>query len=106
MNFTGKSMLITGASGFIGSFIVERALAEGAEVWAAMRPTSSRRYLRDSRIHFIELDLNHADRLQQQLQAFLQQNGKGWDYVYMLPAPPNAATPPTSLPPTHKARKI
>lgn len=81
MNFTGKSMLITGASGFIGSFIVERALAEGAEVWAAMRPTSSRRYLRDSRIHFIELDLNHADRLQQQLQAFLQQNGKEWDYV-------------------------
>lgn len=81
MNFTGKSILVTGASGFIGSFIVERALAEGAEVWAAVRATSSRRYLRDARIHFIELDLNHADRLQRQLQAFRDQNGRGWDYV-------------------------
>ena len=35
-------ILITGASGFIGSFLVERALALGMETWAAVRPTSSR----------------------------------------------------------------
>ena len=48
------NILITGASGFIGSFIVEEALQRGLEVWAAVRSTSSRRYLNDGRIHFIE----------------------------------------------------
>ena len=32
-------ILITGASGFIGSFIVEEALRRDMEVWAAVRPT-------------------------------------------------------------------
>ena len=62
-------ILITGASGFIGSFIVEEALRRGMEVWAAVRATSSRQYLQDERIHFIELDLAHPDTLRQQLQG-------------------------------------
>lgn len=75
-------ILITGASGFIGSFMVERALAEGMEVWAAVRPTSSRRYLQDGRINFIELDLADSTHLHQQLDEHLQaQNGRSFDYV-------------------------
>ena len=75
-------ILITGASGFIGSFMVERALAEGMEVWAAVRPTSSRRYLQDGRINFIELDLANSTHLHQQLDEHLQaQNGRSFDYV-------------------------
>ena len=35
-----SKILITGASGFIGSFIVEEALDRGMEVWAAVRRTS------------------------------------------------------------------
>ena len=62
-------ILITGASGFIGSFIVEEALRRDMEVWAAMRPTSSKRYLQDERIHFINLDLSDPERLKQQLQG-------------------------------------
>ena len=62
-------ILITGASGFIGSFIVEEALRRGMEVWAAVRATSSRQYLQDGRIHFIILDLDSPDRLRQQLQG-------------------------------------
>ncbi len=61
-------ILITGASGFIGSFIVEEALRRDMEVWAAVRPTSSKRYLQDERIHFINLDLSDPERLKQQLQ--------------------------------------
>ena len=34
-------ILVTGASGFIGSYIVEEALRQGMETWAAVRPTSS-----------------------------------------------------------------
>ena len=33
-------ILVTGASGFIGSYIVEEALRQGMETWAAVRPTS------------------------------------------------------------------
>jgi len=80
MDLHGKSILVTGASGFIGSFLVERALAAGAQVWAAVRPTSSRRYLQDARIRFIELDLGDADRLRGQLEAHKAGEG-AWDFV-------------------------
>lgn len=57
MNLNQRKLLITGASGFIGSFVVERALELGAEVWVIARSTSNKRYLSDSRIHFITADL-------------------------------------------------
>ena len=68
-------ILITGASGFIGSFIVEEALRRGFETWAAMRKSSSKAYLQDERIHFIELNLNSKEQLVEQLK------GKDFDYV-------------------------
>jgi len=63
-------ILVTGASGFIGSFIVEEALRRGMETWAAVRPTSSRAYLTDERIHFLELDLSSRERLCEQLRGY------------------------------------
>lgn len=66
-------LLVTGASGFLGSHLCETALAAGHEVWAAVRPTSPRRYLQDSRLKFIELDLEHTERLGRQLE------GHTWD---------------------------
>ena len=68
-------ILITGASGFIGSFIVEEALRRGFETWAGVRQSSSRRYLGDPRIHFIDLDFSSEDRLAQAL------DGHDFDYV-------------------------
>ncbi|WP_028897123.1 NAD(P)-dependent oxidoreductase [Prevotella sp. HUN102] len=64
-----KKILITGASGFIGSFIVEEALRQGFDTWAVVRPTSSRKYLQDSRIHFIELDFSSEERLEKELAS-------------------------------------
>ncbi len=61
-------ILITGASGFIGSFIVEEALRRGFETWAAVRKSSSREFLQDERIHFIELNLSSEAELKQQLK--------------------------------------
>lgn len=60
-------ILITGASGFIGSFIVEEALRQGFETWAAVRHSSSKAYLKDERIHFIELNLASTEQLAEQL---------------------------------------
>lgn len=61
-------ILITGASGFIGSFIVEEALNRGFETWAAVRKSSSREFLQDKRIHLIELNLLSEEQLKQQLK--------------------------------------
>jgi len=68
-------ILITGASGFIGSFIVEEALRRGFETWAAVRGSSSRQFLTDSRINFIELNLSSEEQLTDQLR------GLQFDYV-------------------------
>ena len=62
-----QKILVTGASGFIGSFIVEEALRRGYDVWAAVRGSSSRQFLTDSRINFIELDLSSEAILKEQL---------------------------------------
>jgi nucleoside-diphosphate-sugar epimerase len=61
-------ILITGASGFIGSFIVEEALRQGFETWAAVRKSSSREWLQDERIKFIELNLSSKEQLVEQLK--------------------------------------
>ena len=61
-------ILITGASGFIGSFIVEEALKRGFETWAAVRKSSSKAYLQDERINFIELNLSSKEQLIEQLR--------------------------------------
>ena len=71
-------ILITGASGFIGSFIVEEALRQGFETWAAVRGSSSRQFLQDERIHFIELNLSSEEQLREQL--------KGHDFDYIVHA--------------------
>lgn len=68
-------ILVTGASGFIGSFIVEEALRREMEVWAAVRQSSSKKYLTDKRINFIELNLSSQKELEKQLA------GHEFDYV-------------------------
>ena len=68
-------ILITGASGFIGSFIVEEALKRGFETWAAVRKSSSRKWLQDERIKFIELNFSSKVQLVEQLR------GHDFDYV-------------------------
>ena len=68
-------ILITGASGFIGSFIVEEALKRGLDTWAAIRKSSSREWLQDERIHFIELNLSSKTQLVEQLRD------QDFDYV-------------------------
>jgi nucleoside-diphosphate-sugar epimerase len=64
-----KRILITGASGFIGGFLVEEGLNRGLEVTAAVRPTSDRTWLQDARIRFLELDFQNEADLKEKLRA-------------------------------------
>lgn len=62
-----QKVLITGASGFVGGFLVDEALKRGLEVYAAIRKTSNREYLSDSRINFVYLDFENVDALHEEL---------------------------------------
>lgn len=73
-------ILVTGAGGFIGGYIVEEALKKGFDTWAGIRSTTSRKYLQDSSINFVDLDFAHPDNLQTQLSQLKEQMG-GWDYI-------------------------
>ena len=75
-----KSILITGAGGFIGGFLFEEALKRGYDTWAAVRSTTNREFLRDERIHFIELDYEDQDRLEETLRDHMGEWGR-WDYI-------------------------
>ena len=61
-------ILITGASGFIGSFICEEAVRQGFDTWAAVRGSSKRDFLNIDGLHFLELDLSSQSRLEEQLR--------------------------------------
>ncbi len=63
-----KNILITGASGFIGSFMVETAINRGYKVYAAIRKNSSKEFLPQNGISFVELDYLNIENLANQLQ--------------------------------------
>lgn len=73
-------VLITGASGFIGGFLVDKALEKGYEVWAGIRRGSNLERLQDERIRFIDLNYSDPAVLKQQIISFTEKNGM-WEYV-------------------------
>lgn len=73
-------ILITGASGFVGSHLVDNAVSRGLEVYAGVRSTSSKKYLQHEGLKFFELDFSKKDQLLEDLKAFAQKEG-GFDYV-------------------------
>jgi dihydroflavonol-4-reductase len=49
-------------------------------VWAGIRPTSSKRYLKNRKIHFLELDFAHPNELRAQLSGHKGTYSK-FDYI-------------------------
>lgn len=80
MDSDKKTILVVGAGGFIGGFIAKEALRRGFDTWVAVRASTSRRYLDDDRLHFVELDYDDVDAMEQTLEQALPAPG-GWDYI-------------------------
>ncbi|MEO9966397.1 MAG: NAD(P)-dependent oxidoreductase [Reichenbachiella sp.] len=74
------NILITGATGFIGKFLVEYALDEKFNVFAAVRKTSNRSSLMGMDISFVQLELSSLESLKIQLNSFVDIHGS-IDYV-------------------------
>ena len=55
--------LVTGATGFIGSHLVEALLDKNVEVRCLVRPDSNRRWLPDRRVEFLTGDCRNPDSL-------------------------------------------
>ncbi|MDH8701109.1 nucleoside-diphosphate-sugar epimerase [Dysgonomonadaceae bacterium PH5-43] len=75
-----KKILITGASGFIGSFLTEEALNRDWNTWAGIRKSSSKEYLQNDKINFIDLNYGNKEVLKQQITEHSNKFGK-WDYI-------------------------
>src|SRR4051794_27381592 len=71
-----KRALVTGASGFIGSTLIEELVRQGFEVHALMRRTSSPANLAGCQFERCEGDLGNLDSLKRAVQ--------GMDYVFHL----------------------
>lgn len=75
-----KRVLVVGAGGFVGGFAVAEGLRRGYEVWAGVRHTTSRKYLTDKDIHFLELTFDEPEKLAGELRDALP-DGERWDYI-------------------------
>lgn len=64
----------------MGSFLVERGLELGHEVWAGLRASSSKQYLQNERTHFITLNIESDERLHEQLTQHVKAHG-AFDHV-------------------------
>ena len=62
-------LLITGASGFIGSFLVEEGLRRNFDVYAGIRSSSSKKYLQDEKIQFFNIDFENQQKLIEDISA-------------------------------------
>lgn len=73
-----KKVLITGASGFVGYHLIVTAIAQGLDVYAAVRPNSDIAHLKDLKINYVHLNFTVVD----ELKAALEQK----QYAYIIHA--------------------
>lgn len=75
-----KKILITGASGFIGGFLVQEALKREYQVYAGLRSSSNRSFLDNPEIVFFESSLEDKYSIKNKLIEFKNEYGK-FDYI-------------------------
>ncbi|MDE7438003.1 MAG: NAD(P)-dependent oxidoreductase, partial [Muribaculaceae bacterium] len=75
-----KRVLVVGAGGFTGGWIVNEGLRRGYEMWAGVRESTSREWLGEKEINFLTLDFSQPESLQKSLESALPE-GEKWDYI-------------------------
>lgn len=75
-----KKVLVVGAGGFAGGFIVEEGLRRGYEVYAGIRESTSRKFLTDPRIKFTLFDFENPESLKHTMEETLPGDQK-WDWI-------------------------
>ena len=85
-----KTLLVIGAGGFIGGFIAAEGLRRGYDVWVGVRRSTSRRYLTDTRLHFVVFDYDDPDQVERTLLDNAP-SAHGWtDIIWNLGATKSA----------------
>jgi dihydroflavonol-4-reductase len=64
---TTEKVLVTGASGFVGSAVAKKLVQNGSQVRALVRPASQRAHLADLDLEFVHGDLRDADSIREAL---------------------------------------
>lgn len=75
-----RKVLIIGAGGFIGGFIAKESINRGYDTWVGVRESTSRKYLTDSRLHFVTFDYDDRESLEKTLSSTLAE-GEKWDWI-------------------------
>ena len=75
-----KKVLVVGAGGFAGGFIVEEGIGRGYEIYAGVRSTTSRKYLADPKIKFVTFDFDDPQTLVSALEEAMPGEEK-WDWI-------------------------
>lgn len=81
MTHTDKpTLLVVGAGGFIGGFIAKEGIKRGYDTYAAIRESTSRRYLDDPDLKFVVLDYEDPESIKDSLLKSAPKSGR-WDYI-------------------------
>lgn len=72
------NVLVAGAGGFTGGFIVSEGIRRGYSLWAGIRPSTSREYLTDKAIQFADIDYSSPESVARSLAAAAPEGGWKW----------------------------
>ena len=75
-----KKVLVVGAGGFAGGFIVEEGLKRGYEVYAGVRESTLRKFLDSPEIKFVTFDFENPESLGETLSEAMPGEEK-WDWI-------------------------